>query len=186
MAILDFAPASQGTVSFVTNYGHKLYSEDFLEQLDQSFGAEALAQLGITSADAETQWDHHANPLLASRFFASALNFTDESFDGVLVWDCLEYLAPPLLDSVVEKLHRILRPGAYLLALFHAETQDQKASGSASYRIQDGRTLQMMPRPARPLAQVFNNRGLEKLFQDFDSVKFFLTRDNLREVIVRK
>jgi hypothetical protein len=33
---------------------------------------------------------------------------------------------------------------------------------------------------------VFNNRSLEKLFGKFESVKFFLTRDNLREVIVRR
>ena len=37
----------------------------------------------------------------------------------------------------------------------------------------------------RPL-QLFNNRGVEKLFQRFHSVKFFLARDHLREVIVRR
>jgi hypothetical protein len=34
-------------------------------------------------------------------------------------------------------------------------------------------------------AQLFNNRGLERLFGRFDSVKFFLTRERLREVIVK-
>jgi SAM-dependent methyltransferase len=189
LAILDFAPVNQGTITFVTNYGHKLYSEDFLHQLDQSFGRETLTQLGIEPGP--DPLDHHANPLLASRFLTSALNFTDESFDGALVWDSLEYLAPPLLEQVVEKLHRILRPGSYLLALFHADNQTeaslQEAPGSsASYRIQDGRTLMMTTRPRREFAQVFNNRMLERMFQDFESVKFFLTRDNLREVIVRK
>jgi hypothetical protein len=38
-----------------------------------------------------------------------------------------------------------------------------------------------MRRPAR----LFNNRGLEKLFHRFDSVKFFLTREGLREVIAK-
>jgi hypothetical protein len=37
----------------------------------------------------------------------------------------------------------------------------------------------------RPV-QRFNNRGVEKLFQRFQSVKFFLARDNLREVVVRR
>jgi hypothetical protein len=32
---------------------------------------------------------------------------------------------------------------------------------------------------------LFNNRNLEKLFGRFDSVKFFLTREQLREVIVK-
>ena len=39
MAILDFAGASQATVSFVTNYGHRLYSDDFVRQLDRVFGS---------------------------------------------------------------------------------------------------------------------------------------------------
>jgi hypothetical protein len=43
----------------------------------------------------------------------------------------------------------------------------------------------LTPRGSRKRAQFFNNRGLEKLFQD-QTVKFFLTRDNLREIIVRR
>ena len=38
MAILDLAGANQSTVSFITNYGHRLYSDDFLRQLDYCFG----------------------------------------------------------------------------------------------------------------------------------------------------
>jgi len=34
--------------------------------------------------------------------------------------------------------------------------------------------------------QNFNNRMIEKLFESASSVKLFLTRDNLREVIVRR
>ena len=41
-------------------------------------------------------------------------------------------------------------------------------------------------RGIRKPAQVFNNRSLEKLFQEFESLKFFLARDKLREVIVRR
>jgi hypothetical protein len=33
--------------------------------------------------------------------------------------------------------------------------------------------------------QLFNNRRLEKLFAQFSSVKFFLTRERLREVIIK-
>jgi hypothetical protein len=41
-------------------------------------------------------------------------------------------------------------------------------------------------RGMRSTGHVFNNRSLEKMFGKFESVKFFLTRDNLREVIVRR
>jgi len=34
------------------------------------------------------------------------------------------------------------------------------------------------------LQRVFNNRHIENLFHDFASIKFFLARDNVREVLV--
>ena len=34
------------------------------------------------------------------------------------------------------------------------------------------------------LQRVFNNRHIENLFRDFASIKFFLARDNVREVLV--
>ena len=34
------------------------------------------------------------------------------------------------------------------------------------------------------LQRVFNNRHIENLFRDFSSIKFFLARDNIREVLV--
>jgi hypothetical protein len=33
------------------------------------------------------------------------------------------------------------------------------------------------------LQRVFNNRHVENLFRDFHSLKFFLARDNIREVL---
>lgn len=183
LAVLDFAPASQSTVSFITNYGHRLYSEDFLEQLDQAFTANSL-EAPLSETVSRDPLVNQSNPLLVSRFFSSALNFTDQSFDGVLVWDSLEYIAPPLLEAVVGKLHRILRPGGRILTTFHVESSVELPGHT--YRIHDSQTLELVQgRPRRP-AQMFSNRALEKLFQDFSTVKFFLTRHQQREVIVRR
>ena len=55
-----------------------------------------------------------------------------------------------------------------------------------AFRIRDSNTLLVADRCVRKPEQVFNNRSLEKLFQDFESLKFFLARDKLREVIVRR
>jgi hypothetical protein len=178
MAILDFAGASQATVSFVTNYGHRLYSDDFVRQLDRVFRSPAGA------SDAEF-FENQTNPALVSDFFELALKFDDASFDGALVWDSLQFLSSPLLQTVVTKLHAMLRPGASLFALFHTDERIENIPTYA-YRIHDKRTVQMVSRSQRRPAQIFNNRNLEKLFQDFQSVKFFLTRDRLREVIVRR
>ena len=173
LSILDFAPANQSTVSFITDYGHRLYSDDFVHQLDQCFGA---------SGDF---FENQSNPLLVTRFMETALDFDEQSFDGALVWDSLQFLTPTLLQTVVGRLHRILRPGSSLLSIFHAEERVEEIS-TFSYRIQDHRTVLMSQRSRRKPAQIFNNRNLEKLFQDFSSVKFFLTRDHLREVIVKR
>jgi hypothetical protein len=172
LAILDLAGANQDTVSFVTGHGHRLYSDDFLLQLDACFGNGDFF---------ENQTDPHA----VEKFLESALDFPPDSFDGALVWDVLEYLTPALLATVVERLHGVLRPGASLLAVFHAEERSRTIA-PYSYRIHDRRTLMMAPRGPRRPAQFFNNRGLEKLFQEFHSVKFFLTRDHLREVLVKR
>ncbi|MEQ1945851.1 MAG: class I SAM-dependent methyltransferase [Bryobacteraceae bacterium] len=173
MYILDFAGASQSTVSFITNYGHRLYSDDFIHQLDDCFGREG------------NFFENQSNPLLTSRFLDTSLDFDEQAFDGALVWDSLQFLAPPLLQTVVGCLHQILKPGSSLLAMFHAEERVDEMQ-TFSYRIHDHKTILLGSRYRRKPAQIFNNRGLEKLFQDFASVKFFLTRDHLREVIVRR
>ena len=99
---------------------------------------------------------------------ALALPFPTAHFDGVLVWDVLEYMAPPLLNAVIERLLRIVRPKCYLLAFFHS---DEKLSTVPyySFRIEEFNKLQLSQHGARTPAQLFNNRSLEKLFQRFES-----------------
>lgn len=172
MSILDLAGVNQGTVSFITNHGHRLYSDDFLRQLDTCFGQGDF-------------YENQSDPGAIEKFLRATLDFPEEAFDGALVWDVLEYLSPALLSVVVQRLRTMLRPGSCLLAVFHAEERAQTVA-SYSFRIHDHRTLQLASRGQRQPAQFFNNRSLERLFQDFQSVKFFLTRDHLREVIVRR
>jgi hypothetical protein len=78
-----------------------------------------------------------------------------------------------------------VRPHAYLLAYFHADEKAQQVP-FYSFRIKDSQNLMLAQRGTRKPAQIFNNRSLEKLFQKFESVKFFLTKEQLREVIVRR
>ena len=96
---------------------------------------------------------------------------------------CSSALAPALLNAVLERLHFITRPKSYLLVYFSSEERSRVSP--VYYLIQDKTTLRLVQRD-RPMAQSFNNRGLEKLFGRSESVKFFLTRESLREVIVRR
>jgi hypothetical protein len=172
MSILDLSGANQDTISFITGYGHRLYSDDFLMQMDRCFG------------DGDF-YANQADPANISKFLEDALLFPDENFDGVLVWDRLQFLSAPLLEAVMGRLQSIMNPGGTLLAIFTADERAQSIP-TYSFRIADRRTMSLIPKGQRQPAQVFNNRSLERLFQNFQSVKFFLTRDHLREVIVRR
>jgi 2-polyprenyl-3-methyl-5-hydroxy-6-metoxy-1,4-benzoquinol methylase len=170
LRILDLGSANQQNVTFITNLGHRLYSEDFLRILHEVFGAEDTVD--------------QSNPGRIDYFLNHALDYGEDQFDGVLVWDVLEYLTPTLLTAVVDKLHAIVRPRSYLLSVFHSDDK-LDAVPRYSFRIQDLSQLQVTQEGMRHPARLFNNRGLEKLFHRFDSVKFFLTREGLREVIAR-
>jgi hypothetical protein len=172
LRVLDLSGASQANIGFITNLGHKIYSEDLLKSLDLAFG------------DGDF-FENQAAPERVERFLSQSFDFPEGHFDGALAWDCLEYLTPALLKPVVERLSRALRPQSYLFAMFHAEER-AGAIPAYHYRISDAKTLLLSFREMRRPAQYFNNRAVEKLFETFESVKFFLTRDALREVIVKR
>jgi hypothetical protein len=171
LSILDMAGLNQDNVNFITNLGHKLHSGDFARSLKEVFTDEDLSD--------------QSNPGRIEYFLQQTLNYPDASLDGALVWDALEHMSPALLSASLDRLFRILKPQSYLLAFFHS---DEKIADVPNYafRIQDCTTLLVSQRGSRKPVQTFNNRTLERLFQRFESVKFFLTRENLREVIVKR
>jgi 2-polyprenyl-3-methyl-5-hydroxy-6-metoxy-1,4-benzoquinol methylase len=169
LTILDLGGATQQNVSFITNLGHRLYSEDFLQILQETFDEGAADQ---------------SNTGRIEYFLRQALDYPEAHFDGVLIWDVLEYLAPALLTAVIERLHTIVRPKSYMLAFFHSDDKLDSAP-YYTFRIQDTNMLQVAQHGSRHPAQLFNNRSLEKLFGRYESVKFFLTRERLREVIIK-
>ncbi|MDQ6675985.1 MAG: class I SAM-dependent methyltransferase [Acidobacteriota bacterium] len=171
LSILDLAGLTQENISFVTDLGHKLYTQDFLRSLDDTFGQETR--------------NEQANVSRMESFLEQNLDFKENTFDGVLVWDVMQYLSPALLNATVERLYRITRPRSYLLAFFNAD-EKSLVSPQTTFRIQDQSTLMLAQQGERKQAQIFNNRSLEKLFGRFESVKFFLTREHLREVIVKR
>jgi hypothetical protein len=171
LTVMDLGGANQDNINFITNLGHRLYSEDFVRTLRETFGSEDPGEQG--------------NSRQIESFLQQNLDYPSAQFDGMLAWDVLEYLGPPLLAATVERIQHVVRPGGYVLAFFHADERLNYVP-YYSFRIRDHNTLQVTQRKARQPAQLFNNRSLEKLFQKFESVKFFLTRERLREIIVRR
>jgi len=188
LCVLDIGATSPANIRYFTERGHRIYSEDLLTASTDP----ALATV-----------DEQGNPTLDSRkFLSDNLVYPAAHFDVVLCWNLADYLDESLVRPVVGRLWSVLKPGGSLLAFFH--TKDA-GPDSPCYRFHVTGTdvLEMqrivLKREARRgptgavhtaisdgfrLQRVFNNRHVETLFHDFASIKFFLARDNVREVLV--
>lgn len=170
LSVLDSAGASQDNIDFLIDLGHKVYTQDLVRSLDDAFGSDPAEQ---------------TNPGRIQYFLKQNFDYPPETFDAILLWDALQFMSPALLNATVQRVYEVMRPKSYLLAFFTA-TERASEVPSYTFRIADNKTIVLGERDIRPPGQVFNNRNLEKLFGKFESVKFFLTRENLREVIVRR
>jgi hypothetical protein len=173
LQILDLGGINQPNLDFLTGLGHRLYAEDLLKAYELSMAAD--------SGGAADQVDI----LLLTRFIEDAFPFKPGSVHAAVLWDTLQFLPEPAADAILDRLHFMLAPHGVLLAFFHPENGLAKAAPQAC-RILDGKHLAMQPRPGRYKARAFNPRTIERFFQRFSSVKFYLTRENMQEVLVRR
>jgi hypothetical protein len=169
IAILDLGPTSPTNITYFTNLGHRVYNEDVL-----------LASTSPTYRSKNEQGVEVLDPRL---FLEDNLVYAGVKFDAVLCWDISDYLHESLVKPVVERIHSVLNPGGILLAFFHTRDAGPDAP-YYRYSIATPESLKLHQGPQFRLQRVFNNRHIENLFRDYGSLKFFLSRDNLREVIV--
>lgn len=167
LRILDLGAASQANISFITELGYKIYTADLLQSIL------LLTPKGKPEKDSPPQEED---------FFRENLNYSEAQFDGILCWDLFDFVADPLIKPLIARLHRSLKPGGAVLSFFHTGAAGQQVP-LYQYRIRAEDTLQMSGRGVGQLQRHFNNRTIENLFRNFASLKFYLSRDNLREVI---
>jgi hypothetical protein len=171
--VLDLGGVSQQNVEFIGELGHRLYSTDFLEPLDTLFGAEPAE-------------DRQTDARRLERFLSEVFDFAGRNLDAVLMWNAIEHFSPSLWEAVAGRLLGAMKPDGILLAMFHMIERPQPVP-LYGYRIVDEHTLALTVRSTRRPAQIFNTRAVERIFHDFRSVKFFLTRQGgMREVIVNR
>jgi len=187
LCVLDLGATSAANIRYFTERSHKIYSEDLL----------------IASTDpALVTKDEQGGLVLDSRhFLEDNLVYPAAQFDVVLCWNLPDYMDESLVKPVVGRLWSVLKPGGMLLAFFHTRDAGPDAP-CYRYHITGPDVLDMQPivpqREVRRgqtgsnsrgagaafrLQRVFNNRHIENLFRDFASIKFFLSRDNIREVL---
>jgi SAM-dependent methyltransferase len=186
LCVLDIGATSASNIRYFTELGHKIYSEDLLD---------ASGDPSLVTKDEQGQ-----TILDGKRFLTENLILPNAQFDIVLCWNLADYMEESLVKPVVARLWSVMKPGGVLLAFFHMKEAGPDAP-CYRYNIVGTDTLEMQHVEARDmhkkpgtghagvgsgfkLQRVFNNRHIETLFRDFASIKFFLTRDNIREVLV--
>ncbi|MGE5325252.1 MAG: SAM-dependent methyltransferase [Actinomycetota bacterium] len=168
LAVLDLGSTSPANISLFTEMGLRVSTEDVLRACKDP-------DYFVRQEDGSEQFD-------ANKFLAENLAYPEAQFDAVLSWDIADYVPEQLVKPLVERIFALLKPHGTLLAFFH----DKDLGGSPFYRyhIVQPDTLEMEAKPSLKLQRIFNNRHIEQLFANFASRKFFLGRDNLREVII--
>jgi SAM-dependent methyltransferase len=181
LCVLDIGATSASNIRFFTERGHRIYSQDLLEiSTDPSLAIHD--EQGTTSIDSK-------------RFLDENLTYPNAHFDLVFCWNLADYMEENLVKPVVARLWSVMKPGALLLAFFHTREAGPDAP-YYRYHVTGTDALEMHAlnakgahgkghaNPPFTLQRVFNNRHIENLFRDFASIKFFLSRDNIREVLV--
>lgn len=173
LSVLDLGPTSPANLEYITGLGHRATNEDVLSAACSGRYLMPGEEEGTTIVD-------------VSRFLATELQYADESFDAVMLWDLCDYLPEPLVKPVIERVRRITRPHGVLLAFFHSR---EAASPDAEtcycrYHIRNHRLLELEQGKPYPLQRTFQNRHVENLFRGYASIKFFLGKENIREVVL--
>jgi hypothetical protein len=162
-------PTSPANIAFLADRNLRIYNEDVLRAAqDPSF---------------LTRQEDGSQRLDAEKFFAENVSYPEHHFDAILCWDVADYLPEELVRPLVDRIHAMLKPRGSLLAFFHSKDAGTD-SPHCRYHIVLPDTLELEAEPGPRIQRIFNNRHVENLFRDFASRKFFLGRDNIREVVV--
>jgi SAM-dependent methyltransferase len=181
LCVFDIGATSASNIRFFTQRGHRIYSQDLLE-------ASTDPELMVKGEQGQLVVD-------SKKFLEENLAYPNAHFDIVFCWNLADYMDEGLVKPVIGRLWSMMKPGGQLLAFFHTREAGPDAP-YFRYHLTEGADLEMhtlnakrdprSPAAAKPraLQRVFNNRHIETLFRDFASIKFFLSRDNIREVLV--
>ena len=168
--ILDIGPTSSININYITQLGHSVFMADLVQ--------EAAKPEWLVNEGGEERFD-------VERFLTENLEFAGRTFDVVLFWDTADYMPEVLLAPVLAKIHAAMRPGGLMLAFFHVKKEGHDTA-FARYHLTGTENVEVQAAGRHKLLQTFNNRQIENLLNAFAGYRFFLAKDNLREVIVTR
>ena len=177
LRILDIGATSSGNINFITSLGHSIYLANLVE--------DAAKREWILPSD-----DGESAKFDVERFLAAHLDFSGRGFDIVLFWDTADYLPQELLVPVLGRLHSVMATGGQMLAMFHPAPGVSGPSTAKAdfnrYHLTNESSVEVQRAGNHPVLQNYTNRQVEKLFEAFKGYHFFLSKDNMREIVVTR
>ncbi len=172
LRILDIGPTSSTNINYITSLGHSIYMANLVEEASKPEWMVAGAGGEPVTFDVDG-------------FLAANLNFSGRTFDVVIFWDTADYLPEVLLPQVISRIHEAMQPGGLMLAFFHTKATGPE-TGFSRYHLTDTDVVQMQRAGNYPVLHTYNNRQVENMLSGFSNYRFFLAKDNLREVIATR
>jgi hypothetical protein len=173
--LLDLGPARQATITFFIDRGYKVYTEDLLATWQYFLEEDEQRAKKLSTGADRSDLSPAAR---ATRFLDTTLLYPNNTFDGVLLWDILDYLDSDLMTKLAARITSLVRDGGVLFGIFHT----RKPILFHRYRVLDAQHLDLIPAtcPFQP-QRVFQNREISNLFSRFQTSKMFVGRDQMRE-----
>jgi SAM-dependent methyltransferase len=172
LRVLDFGATSPSNINFLTSLGHSVYMANIVQ--DATRPEWRRPPLPESRPGSTPEFD-------AERFIATNLDFSGRDFDIILLWDTANYLPPAMVPALFARLRDVLRPKGRLLAFFHGRTTGPETS-FARYQLTDSDNLVVLDGGEFPITQIYQTRQIEHFLEGYSSMRFFLGKDNCREV----
>jgi len=172
LRVLDFGATSPANINYLTALGHSVYMANIVQ--------DAARPEWLRPADPDAP--PGAKPEFDTERFATAnFDFSQRDFDIILLWDTANYLPPSVVPALFDRLSQVLRPDGRLLAFFHGRA-DGPGTAFSRYQLTDSDNLIMLSSGHYPVQAIYQTRQIERFLQGYSSIRFFLGKDNVREV----
>ena len=173
LRVLDFGSTSSANINYLTTLGHSVYMANVVQDATRPEWLKPAKAFDSNGADQEFDVDG---------FIAANLDFSGRDFDVILLWDTANFLPPEMVPALFARLRKVLRTDGKLLAFFHGRLTGPETAFSR-FQLGDSDDLLALDSGNFPVRQVYQNRQVEKFLEGYSSVRFFLGKDNVREVI---
>lgn len=168
LRVLDIGPTSSNNINLLTSWGHSIYMADLV--------GEAQGRTWLREgAEPGNEFDTDA-------FLDANLPASGRLFDVVLLWDVADYLPKALVGPLFERIHSVMAPGGRLLVFGHVKPE----TGFSRYHLREDAQVDVQPVSSLAVENTYTNRQMEALLHPFATYRFFLAKDNLREILVNR